>query len=152
MQNIRNVQHNRFNGIQGELSMFQAFQSKSRSILGIDIRASSVKVVQISTSFKQGLCVQSYGCESLPPQALKEGLIQNIDLVACCIRTLLQKTKCTAKRAALAIPDSAVIRKIMQMKKGLSKVEMEEWVMIEASKYIPYPVEEMHFDFEILGH
>ncbi len=58
----------------------------------------------------------------------------------------------SAKQAAVAVPDSAVITKVVQVNDALSEQEMEELVIIEADKYIPYPIDEINLDFEIQGH
>lgn len=50
------------------------------------------------------------------------------------------------------MPDSAVISKVVQINEGLTDLEMEELVVIEADKYIPYPIDEINLDFEVLGH
>lgn len=130
--------------------VLKLFKPKNRSILGIDISSSTVKVLEISGSGDE-LCVESYGREVLPPNALDGNVIKDIDAVANCISKLCDRSRLTCKQVALAVPDSAVISKIVQINDGLSNEEMEELVVIEADKYIPYPIDEINLDFEILG-
>lgn len=140
--------HGRFKEVK---QLLKLFQPKHRSILGIDITSTSVKILELSGK-SDALRIESYGRELLPPHALDGHVIKDIDAVAACIKKLLDRlqTKCT--QVALAVPDAAIISKVVQINDGLTDVEMEELVVIEADKYISYPIDEINLDFEILGH
>lgn len=125
--------------------------SKHHSILGIDLSASAVKVLEISGS-KDRLCVEGYAYEPLPSNALEGNIIKDSEMVAQCIKKAFTQTKFTAKTVALAVSDSSVITKVVQLNDGLSDAEMEELVLIEADKYIPYPIDEVNLDFEVQGY
>ncbi|KGP64163.1 pilus assembly protein PilM [Legionella norrlandica] len=131
--------------------MLKLLKPKHHSILGIDISSSAVKILEISESGEQ-LCVVGYGREELPSTALEGNIIKDVDVVANCIKKLIDRSKFTSKKVALAVPDSAVISKVVQINEGLTEQEMEELVVIEADKYIPYPIDEINLDFEVLGH
>lgn len=131
--------------------MLKLFKPKHRSILGIDITSAAVKILEISGS-GDALCVEGYGRDVLPPNALEGNVIKDIDAVAHCIKKLCERSSLTCKQVALAVPDSAVISKTVQINDGLNDEEMEELVIIEADKFIPYPIDEINFDFEVLGH
>lgn len=131
--------------------MLKLWTPKQRSILGIDISSSSVKILEISGTGEQ-LCVEGYGRELLPSHAIDGEVIKDIEAVAECIRRVYLRSHFTSKQVALAVTDSAVISKIVQINDGLNDAEMEELVVIEADKYIPYPIDEINLDFEILGH
>lgn len=131
--------------------VLKLLKPKHRSILGIDISSLAVKILEISGS-KDALCVEGYGHELLPPNALDGNIIKDIDAVAECIKKVITKAKLSSKQVAVAVPDSAVISKVVQINDGLSQQEMEELVIIEADKYIPYPIDEINLDFEIQGH
>lgn len=131
--------------------VLKLFKPKHRSILGIDISSSTVKILELSGSGEH-LSIDGYGREVLPPNAIDGNLIKDIDAVAACIKRVLDKAQLTSKLVALAVPDSAVISKVVQINDGLNDSEMEELVIIEADKYIPYPIDEISIDFDILGH
>jgi type IV pilus assembly protein PilM len=131
--------------------VLKLFKPKHRSILGIDISSFAVKILEISGSSGE-LCVEGYGYELLPSKALDGNVIKDIDAVADCIKRVIAKSKLSSKQVALAVPDSAVISKVVQLNDGLTDQEMEELVVIEADKYIPYPIDEINLDFEIQGH
>lgn len=131
--------------------MLKLFKPKQHSILGIDITSSAVKMLEISGTGDE-LCVEGYGREVLPPNSLDGNLIKDIDAVANCIKILCDRSRVTTKQVALAVPDSAVISKVVQINDGLNDEEMEELVVIEADKFIPYPIDEINLDFEVIGH
>lgn len=131
--------------------MLKFFNSKQYSILGIDITSSAVKVLEINAN-ADGLSVEGYGREDLPKDAVEGNVIKDVELVANCIRKVCEKTKLSTNKAALAVPDSSVISKVVQINDGLNDAEMEELIIMEADKYIPYPIDEINLDFEILGH
>lgn len=131
--------------------MFKLLKPKHHSILGIDISSSAIKILELSGS-AGSLCVEGYGRELLPANALDGNVIKDIDAVADCIKKLIHNSGLSCKQVAVAVPDSAVISKVVQINDGLSVQEMEELVVIEADKYIPYPIDEINLDFEIQGH
>jgi type IV pilus assembly protein PilM len=53
--------------------------------------------------------------------------------------------------AAAAVAGSAVITKVIEMPAGLSQADMETQITAEADQYIPFPLEEIAMDFEVLG-
>ena len=131
--------------------MLKLFKPKHHSILGIDISASAVKILEIS-GVGENLCVEGYGRELLPPNILDGNVIKDTALVATIISRVIRKAGLSSKQVAVAVPDSAVITKVVQINDGLSDSEIEELVIIEADKYIPYPIDEINLDFEIQGH
>ncbi|AHE66708.1 type IV pilus assembly protein PilM [Legionella oakridgensis ATCC 33761 = DSM 21215] len=119
-------------------------------MLGVDISATSVKILEISISGERH-CVEGYGRAVLPETAMEGNIIKDVDAVADCIRKILSSEHLTCKQAALAVPDSATISKIIQINDGLKDEEMEEIVVMEADKLIPYPIDEINLDFNVLG-
>lgn len=130
--------------------MLTIFRPKAKTILGIDIGSSSVKVLEINRvgdHFK----VEGYGCETLPDKAVEGNVIKDIDTVASAIKRIMTRSRFQCKQAAIAVPDSSVISKVVQINEGLNEQEMEELVIVEADKYIPYPIDEINIDFEVIG-
>lgn len=130
--------------------MLKLFKVRQRRILGIDISATSVKILEISSSADTH-CIEGYGAVSLPETAMEGNVIKDPEAVANAIRSVLLKERLKCKQAAIAVPDSATISKVLQINEGLKPHEMEEVVIMEADKYIPYPIDEINFDFEVLG-
>lgn len=131
--------------------MLKLFKPKSRSIIGIDITSSSVKVLEISSTDNK-YRIEGYGAEPLPANAIEGNTVKDIEAVAMCIKRVLSKAHLSGKHAVVAVPDSAVISKVVQINDGLNDAEIEELIVMEADKYIPYPIDEINIDFEVLGH
>lgn len=130
--------------------VLKLWKSKHRPILGIDITSSAVKILEISKN-GDSYCVENYRSEVLPTTALEGTTIKDIGIVANCINKLCGGSHFHGKEVALAVPDSAVIFKTVAINDGLNEEDLEELVVLEADKFIPYPIDEINLDFEIHG-
>ncbi|HKK16664.1 MAG TPA: pilus assembly protein PilM, partial [Gammaproteobacteria bacterium] len=61
------------------------------------------------------------------------------------------KSGTKTKDAAIAVAGSAVITKIITMPANLSDRDMENQISLEADQYIPFSLEEVSLDFEVIG-
>ncbi len=109
-----------------------------------------MKILEVSTNGDQ-YRVEGYGSASLPENAMEGNTIKDIDAVASSIRKVISNAHFSSKLVALAVPDSSAISKIIQVNDGLSQQEIEEVVVAEADKYIPYPIDEINIDFSVIG-
>jgi len=123
---------------------------KKPSLLGIDISSTSVKIVELSQT-DAGYRVESLAVEPLPANAVSEKNIQDVEAVGDTLSKALKKSGTKCKLAALAVPGSSVITKVITMPTSLSDSEMETQIELEADQYIPYPLEEINLDFQVLG-
>jgi type IV pilus assembly protein PilM len=126
------------------------FGSKKPPMVGVDISSTAVKVIEFSKS-KDGYRVESYGVEPLPTSAVTEKNIQDIEAVGDSLRRAVKKSGTKAKHAVLAVAGSSVITKKILMPAHLRDEELETAIQAEADQYIPYPLEEVFMDFEVLG-
>ncbi|MFT4580790.1 MAG: type IV pilus assembly protein PilM [Gammaproteobacteria bacterium] len=125
------------------------FGRKQPPMLGIDISSTSVKLLELSRSGNR-YRVESYAVEPLPPNSVVEKSITDAELVGEAIGRAVKKSGTRTRTAACAVAGSAVITKIISMPANLSEEEMESQIQIEADQYIPYPLEEISLDFEVL--
>lgn len=121
-----------------------------QSKLGIDISSTSVKLLELSST-KGRYRVESYGVEPLPPNAVVEKNITDVEGVGDAVRRVVERTRTSLKNAAVAVSGSAVITKNIEMDGRLSDDEMESQIRVEADQYIPYPLDEVSIDFEVQG-
>jgi len=134
----------------GNQQGFLSFGRKSNNLLGVDISSTAVKILQLSAG-KNGYKVDKYIIRPLPPQAVTEKNITDIDAVGECIADALSIMKPSVKQAAVAVAGSAVITKTIEMNAALTDSEMENQIVVEADQYIPYPLDEVSIDFERQG-
>ncbi len=125
-------------------------KNKSVPVLGMDISSSSVKLLEISKSGNQ-YKVESYAVASLPPNAVVEKNIAELEGVAEAVRSTFDRSRTKLKTAAVAVAGSAVITKLIDMPAGLNDESMETQITLEADQYIPYPLDEVAIDFEVTG-
>ena len=126
------------------------FKSKAKSVLGLDISSSAVKLIEISKSGKN-YKVDSYAAEGLPSNAVNEKSISDIDAVGEAIRRAVKRSGAKTTDVAVAIAGDAVITKTIQLDANLPDRELEERVLMQADQYIPFPMEEVRYDFEVIG-
>lgn len=126
------------------------FSPRSRPLIGIDITTSSIKLVEFSQSGK-GFRAESYAAEPTPPNSINEKTIVDAPAVGEAIRRAVKRAGTNCKDVAIAISGDAAITKVIQMPRRLSPREMEGQVEIQADQIIPFPIEEVSYDFELLG-
>jgi len=134
----------------GNQDVLGLFNKKANTLLGIDISSTSVKLIELSRSGSR-YKVEAYAVEPLPPNAVVEKNIAELEGVGQAIARVLIKARTSTKHAAVAVAGSAVITKTIEMEAGLSDDELEVQLKIEADQYIPYPLEEVAIDFEVQG-
>ncbi|MDF3936495.1 pilus assembly protein PilM [Pseudomonas citronellolis] len=130
--------------------MLGLFNKKANTLLGIDISSTSVKLLELSRSGGR-YKVEAYAVEPLPPNAVVEKNIAELEGVGQALSRVVAKARTGVKTAAVAVAGSAVITKTIEMDGGLSDDELENQLKIEADQYIPYPLEEVAIDFEVQG-
>ena len=124
--------------------------AKRSQVLGIDISSTTVKLLELSRSGDR-YRVESYAVAPLPPEAVVEKNVNQVEKVGGLIRELVARSKTRAQQAVAAVAGSAVIIKTIPMPAGLSGEDLEAQLTVEADQYIPYPLEEVALDFEELG-
>ncbi|XOV84085.1 MAG: pilus assembly protein PilM [bacterium] len=126
------------------------FGKKTNILLGLDISSTSVKLLELSQT-NNSYRVESYAVEPLPPNAVVEKNISDVEGVGDAIKRVISRSKTSSRSAAVAVAGSAVITKTIEMDAELSDDEMENQITVEADQYIPYPLDEVAIDFEVLG-
>lgn len=133
--------------MQIDLSIF----TKNRPLIGLDISSSSVKMVELSEGGKGVRRIERYAIESLPRDAVVDGNIANLEQVAEAVKRAWKRLGTSTKYAALALPAAAVITKKIILAAGMREQEMEAQVESEANQYIPFAMEEVNLDFQVIG-
>jgi type IV pilus assembly protein PilM len=95
--------------------------------------------------------VESYAAEPTPANAINEKAIVDAEAVGEAIRRAVKRSGTKVKDVAFAISGDAVITKVIQMPSNLASSDLEGQVELQADQYIPFPMEEVSFDFEVIG-
>ena len=120
----------------------------SKSVIGLDIGSSSVKAVEVVPR-GNGFELLHLGIATLPHDAIVEGAFLNASAIADAIREAIAKSGSKAKHAAAAVSGHSVIVKKITVP-AMTAAELEESIRWEAEQYIPFDVNEVNLDFEIL--
>ena len=127
------------------------FKAKAPPLFGLDISSSSVKMLEIVDAGKGGYRVERYAIESLPKDAVLDGNINNLEAVAEGVKRGHKRLATRTKHVAMAVPSGAVITEKIIVPAGQREQELEVQVETEANQYIPFALEEVNLDFQVLG-
>ncbi len=128
----------------------QLFSRKNPPMVGLDISSTAIKLLELSRSGGR-YRVESYTVEPLPANSVVEKSIADVEAVGEAIRRAVKRSGTKSKHAAVAVAGSAVITKVISMPSSVGDDEMETQISLEADQYIPYPLDEVNLDFEVLG-
>jgi type IV pilus assembly protein PilM len=126
------------------------FASGKASLIGVDISSTAVKLLQLSQAGGR-YRVEHYAVEPLPPNAVVEKNIVEVEAVGAAIKRALARSGAKSRHAAAAVAGSAVITKVVPLSGDLDEASMEDQIQVDAAQYIPYPIEEVSLDFEVIG-
>ncbi len=129
----------------------QFFKKAAPPLIGLDISSTAVKLLELSQTAGGRYRVESYTVVPLPPDAVTEKNIVDVEAVGNAISRALTRAGTRTKNASVAVAGSAVITKVITMPVSLSDDEMLEQIQGEADQYIPFPMEEINLDFQVLG-
>jgi type IV pilus assembly protein PilM len=124
---------------------------KSPPLVGLDISTSGVKLVELSETGSNEFRLERFASEPLPRGAVVDGNIENIEQVTEAVRRVWKKSGTRAKHVALGMPPASVITKKIILPGGLSEDQLEVQVESEANQYIPFALDEVSLDFDIIG-
>nr|WP_251044545.1 MULTISPECIES: pilus assembly protein PilM [unclassified Lysobacter] len=120
------------------------------ALVGVDISSTAVKLLQLSRVGNR-YRVEHYAVEPLPPNAVVEKNIVEVEAVGEAIKRAVARSGTRVKHAAAAVAGSSVITRVIGMPSDLDEDELESQIELEAANYVPYPIDEVNHDFEILG-
>ena len=126
------------------------FGGKSTPMLGVDISTSSVKLVELSRSGDK-FVVEAYAAEPTPANAVSEKQIVEPEAVGDAIRRAHKRSGSKLKDASVAISGQHAVSKVIQMPATLSERELEQQIELQADQYIPFDMDEVSYDWEVVG-
>lgn len=130
--------------------MLKLFKKKANTLLGVDVSSTAVKLVELSRSVGN-YRIEAYAIEPLPSGAVSDKNIVNAEKIGEAIQKAVARAGIATKQAAAAVAGSAVITKVIELEKGLSDEQMESTIYLEADQYIPFPIDDVAIDFQVIG-
>ena len=129
--------------------MRRLYRKPSKGLIGVDISSTSVKLLELSVK-NDRYWVESYALVPLPEGSVVEKNILNPEAVGDALERAFNLANTPTTAAALAIPTSMVISKIIEMDADMTDDEREVQIRMDAEQYIPFPLDEVSLDFEVL--
>ena len=127
------------------------FDPKLRPLIGVDISSTAVKMVELVDAGKGQPRVERYAIEPLPKDAVVDGNLASIEAVAETLQRCWKRLGTSTRFVAMALPPAAVITKKITLPATLRDQEMEIQVESEANQYLPFALEEVNLDFQVIG-
>lgn len=121
-----------------------------RGIIGLDIGSSYIKAVQLKDT-RSGYELELFDLLPISPELIVDGSIIDSIRLTDALRELIRKAKIKTKDAVISISGhSAVIIKRISLP-DMTEEELSESIKFEAEQYVPFDIEDVNIDFQILG-
>lgn len=125
------------------------FGRRKAHVVGVDIGSSAVKVVELKRA-AGGYQLVAFGIAEVPFGAVEGGEIRQPAAVQAAVGNALQQAKTDATDAVIGVSGGSVIAKRVKLPK-MSEAELEESIRWEAEQYIPFDIDDVNLDFQIVG-
>ncbi|MDF0605925.1 pilus assembly protein PilM [Neisseriaceae bacterium TC5R-5] len=132
-----------------KLSTLGLGKSKNLPLLGLDLSSTAIKLVELSRAGKN-YQIERYVIEPLPKDAITEGNLVEIEIIAETLQRARKKLGSPTRHVAIAIPTSMAIYKKLLVPVSQSD-NLNELIESEANQIIPFPLEEVNIDHQVLG-
>lgn len=116
--------------------------------MGIDIGTGTITVAEVKEG-RNGAQVTNFGGVELPPDAVREGEILDIPVVADALRELLSSAKVGGKKVWLGVSNQRVVVRQIDLP-WMEEKELRESLRYQVQEHIPIPVEEAELDVHIV--
>ncbi|WP_028863135.1 pilus assembly protein PilM [Psychromonas aquimarina] len=125
-------------------------KTNQNALIGIDFGSNSIKAIALSKG--RG----TFQIDAVAEAPIAKGLIvdnhfEDITKLSQIIKQLRKNFPASYQNAAIAVTGADVITKVMPMNADLSEIDLEAQVELEAENSIPFPLDEIFLDFEVLG-
>jgi type IV pilus assembly protein PilM len=121
-----------------------------KSVLGLDIGSGSVKAVEIDLKGKdKGFEVLGLGVAPMPHEAIVQGAFLNSSAIVGAIQEAVDTSGIKTRETVVAVSGHSVIVKKVSLSR-MSEEELEAQIQWEAEQYIPFDVNEVNLEFQIL--
>jgi len=122
---------------------------KKKNVIGLDIGSSSIKLVELSVG-KRKFRLEKLAISPLPPEAIVDEALMDSVTIIDAIRDLIATSKIKTKDVVTSVSGHSIIVKKINLP-FMTEAELKESIQWEAERYIPFDINDVHFDFKIIG-
>ena len=127
-----------------------SFNFNTNAIVGLDIGSSSVKAIELAVKGKgREFELTHLGVARLPSESIVQGAFLNSAAIVDTVREAIENGKIRSKNVSAAVSGHSVIVKKVSLP-AMTRDELDEQIRWEAEQYIPFDVNEVNLDFQIL--
>jgi type IV pilus assembly protein PilM len=127
-----------------------ALFSRLRQSIGLDIGSSSVKMMELEIDGRTGRHrLVNFGVAPLPPEAIVDGAVMNSTVIVDAIRELITRHRVKTRTVVASVSGNSVIIKRINLPL-MSTDELEESIQWEAEQYIPFDINDVNIDVQVL--
>src|SRR3954468_4140947 len=132
-------------------SAFDLFKTRAPALVGVDISSTAVKLVELTQGSSGAYRLERYTTEPLPKDVVVDGNIANLEQVSEGLKRAWRRLGSRNRHVALALPAAMVITKKIIVPAGQREEDLELTVEAEANQYIPFALDEVNLDFQVVG-
>jgi len=121
--------------------------SEGKNLVGVDIGSHSIKVCEIKENRRGERTLTRFAYHPLPPEAIVDGQVMDPGAVIEGLEKVFHKAK-SRNVAMRASGHSVIIKKITMPL--MTAQELEEQIVWEAEQHIPFDLQEVHIDHQVL--
>ncbi len=122
---------------------------KKDHLVGLDIGSSFIKVAELKITSK-GYVLQKFGVSQIAPGTIVDGRVNDMEGLANDIKALFKSQKIKEKNVAISTGGHSVVVKTINTATK-PDVELHDTIYSEAEQYIPYDIDDVNIDYQILG-
>ena len=124
--------------------------SRTQSVIGLDIGSSHIKLLKLDHDARANQWrLTSFGMAELPPEAIVDGAVMNTNVIVDGIQELVQQHRIKTKQVVASVSGNSVIIKRINLP-VMTIDELEESIQWEAEQYIPFDINDVNIDVQIL--
>jgi type IV pilus assembly protein PilM len=125
-----------------------ALFSKVENLVGLDIGSHSVKIIQVRAGDDKPKLL-NLGLAPLPKDSFVEGRVAKPELISATVQQLANHLKIKQRSVAVSISGYDVMIKRIELP-TMSEEELDTRMHAELGQYIPYNVDEVDVDYQVL--
>jgi len=125
------------------------FSSKNDGLIAVDISSTGVKLLELAHT-RSGYELKAMAIVPLPRDAIVENTVIDSMAVSQALLDALEEARPLSRKVAIAVSGNAVIIKTVNMPTN-TEFELESQIEFEADQHVPYDIDDVYLDFQILG-
>jgi len=130
---------------------FSILGTRSRPLIGVDISASAVKMLELADAGGGTLRVERYAVTNLPKDTIVDGNIAKPDAVVEALKSTWRALDTRTRDVVMALPAASVTAKKIILPQETSEADVETQAITEANQIVSFPIEDVSLDFQVLG-